>query len=97
MKLEDSAHTHKLLAQTLENAGYLTEAITEFRTAELGGDPDDEIHFRLATLLEKIELKGQALLEFKEFAESDTCLQADDRCETARQKIADAERDPELP
>ena len=92
LKLEDSSHTHKLLAQTLEEVGYVTEAITEFRAAELGGDPDDAIHFRLAKLLEKIELKGQAFLEFKEFAESETCLQVDARCEEARQRIKDAER-----
>ena len=92
LKLEDTPHTHKLLAQTLDDAGYITDAITEYRAAELGGDPDDTIHYRLGTLLEKIDLNGQALLEFKEFAGSQTCLQVDARCEESKQRIKDAER-----
>lgn len=92
LKLEDSPHTHKLLAETLDDAGYITEAIIEYRAAELGGDPDDAIHYRLATLLEKIDLQGQALLEFKEFAESETCSQVDARCESARKRIDNADR-----
>ncbi len=44
LKLEDDPHTHKLLAIELANAGYTSEAISEFRLAELGGescDPQD--------------------------------------------------------
>jgi hypothetical protein len=41
LKREDDAHTHKLLAIELANAGYISEAITEFRLAEQGGEPDD--------------------------------------------------------
>ena len=72
------------------------EAITEFRAAELGGDPDDAIHFRLGSLLERIDHKGQALLEFKQFVGSATCLQIDSRCEAARKRIEDAEKKPGL-
>jgi hypothetical protein len=92
LRVEDTPHTHKLLAQTLDDAGFFMEAITEFRTAEFGGDPDDTIHFRLAVLLEKIDHNGEALLEFKKFVESETCLQIDARCEVARQRIEDDER-----
>jgi len=38
---EDNPHTHKLLAIELANAGYIPEAITEFRLAKEGGEPDD--------------------------------------------------------
>ncbi|HEY6805168.1 MAG TPA: hypothetical protein VI306_16450 [Pyrinomonadaceae bacterium] len=90
LKLEDDPHTHKLLAQTLDDAGFFMDAITEFRNAEKGGEPDDSIHFRLALLLEKIDHKGESILEFKKFVTSETCLQIDYRCEAARQRIEDA-------
>lgn len=44
LKREDDPHTHKLLAIELANGGFISEAITEFRLAELGGescDPQD--------------------------------------------------------
>lgn len=91
LKLEDDPHTHKLLAIELENAGYLMEAITEFRAAELGGEPDDTIHLRLAVLLERIDHPGESILEFKKFTMSETCLKIDNRCDAARKTIADAE------
>lgn len=40
LALEDDPHTHKLLAIELANAGYVTEASSEFRLAEQGGEPD---------------------------------------------------------
>ena len=41
LKREDDPHIHKLLAIELANAGYISEAITEFRLAEQGGETDD--------------------------------------------------------
>ena len=44
LKREDDPHTRKLLAIELAHAGYISEAISEFRLAELGGetcDPQD--------------------------------------------------------
>jgi Flp pilus assembly protein TadD len=41
LKREDDPHIHKLLAIELANAGYIAEAITEFRLAEQGGETDD--------------------------------------------------------
>jgi hypothetical protein len=38
LALEDDPHTHKLLAIELANAGYVSEAISEFRLAERGGE-----------------------------------------------------------
>ena len=92
LKLEDNAHTHKLLATTLDECGYVTEAITEYRTAEQMVEQDDAIHYHLAVLLERIDHKGESILEFKEFLGSETCLQVDYRCEAARQRVEDAER-----
>ena len=88
LRLEDNAHTHKLLALSLSEAGYSLEAITEFRSAELHGEPDDAIHYYLGILLERVNMKWQSLEEFKKFALSETCLQTDPRCEDARQRVA---------
>ena len=38
LSLEDNPHTHKLLAIELANAGFISEAISEFRVAEQGGE-----------------------------------------------------------
>lgn len=40
LALEDNPHTHKLLAIELANAGKTSEAISEFKLAEQGGEPD---------------------------------------------------------
>ena len=42
LALEDDPHTHKLLAIELANAGYITEAMAEFRLAE-PCEPEDRI------------------------------------------------------
>jgi hypothetical protein len=39
LALEDNAHTHKLLAIELANAGQLDEAMAEFRLAQQRGEP----------------------------------------------------------
>jgi hypothetical protein len=41
LKREDDPHIHKLLAIELANAGYISEAITEFQLAKQGGETDD--------------------------------------------------------
>lgn len=38
LAVEDDPHTHKLLAIELANAGHIEEAISEFRSAEQGGE-----------------------------------------------------------
>lgn len=38
LAVDDDAHTHKLLAIELANAGHIEEAISEFRIAEQGGE-----------------------------------------------------------
>ena len=87
LALEDNPHTHKLLAIELAQAGYLTEAVSEFRLAEQGGEPDDLIHYHLGLVFEKLEQKGQAQLEFEKFLLTQTCQTVDNRCESARVRI----------
>jgi len=87
LKREDDPHTHKLLAIELANAGYTSEAISEFRLAERGGEPDDSISYNLGLLLEKMNLTSQAAMEFENFLMSRTCEQPDNRCESARERV----------
>lgn len=55
LALEDNPHTHKLLAIELANAGYVSEAISEFRLAQQGGEPDDSIPYRISQLEERLK------------------------------------------
>jgi hypothetical protein len=87
LALEDNPHTHKLLAIELANAGSVSEAISEFRLAQQGGEPDDSIGYRLGLLLERMNLVSQARLEFEQFLGSETCGQADSRCDDARARM----------
>ena len=86
---EDNPHTHKLLAIELSDVGNWTEALSEFRLAEEGGEPDDSIAFRIGTLLDILNLGGQAKLEYERFLVSRACTQPlpDDRCVTARGRV----------
>jgi hypothetical protein len=99
LALEDNPHTRKLLALELMQAGYLSDAISEFRLAEWGGEPDDSIHFYLGLLLERIDQSGQARLEFEKFLMTQECQSSDstgDRlCASARSRLeAINERNP---
>jgi tetratricopeptide (TPR) repeat protein len=88
LKIEDNAHTHKLLGLSLMDAGLTTEAIDEFRMAEAGGEPDDSIHLHLGRLLDKLNRRDEALVEYQEFVMSKMCLVVDKRCEFARVAIS---------
>ena len=87
LKVEDNAHTHKLLALSLMEAGYPNEAVAEFRTALAGGEPDDAIHFYLGNLLDKLGRKDEAVAENQKFLGTKTCLEPDKRCDSARELI----------
>lgn len=92
LTIEDDPHIHKLLAVELMQAGYLTEAVSEFRLAEEGGEPDDFIHYYLGLLLDRLNLKGQAKQEFEDFLLSTTCTQDDPKCDEVRERIKRLER-----
>ena len=87
LSIEKDPHTHKLLAIELAKAGYASEAISEFRLAQQGGEPDDSIHYRLGLLFERLNQNEQAKLEFEQFSGSETCRQVDSRCDYARERL----------
>ena len=87
LALEENPHTRKLLAIQLMQAGQLTEAVSEFRLAQQGGEPDDAIHYHLGKLLQRLNQTEQAKLEFQSFLITNTCLQLDPRCEEARTRL----------
>ena len=93
LALEDSPHTHKLLAIQLLQAGYMTEALSEFRLAQQGGEPDDALSYQIGRLLERLNQTEQAKLEFQNFLVSPTCMQVDARCEDARNRVLAADKD----
>ena len=92
LALEDNAHTHKLLAGELMQAGYLGDAISEFRLAQQGGEPDDFIHYNLGLIFERIDQNGQARLEFENFLLTKTCIEKDPKCDEARERIGRLKR-----
>ncbi|HET6668987.1 MAG TPA: hypothetical protein VFH15_02040 [Pyrinomonadaceae bacterium] len=83
---EDDPHTRKLLGVELFEAGYWTEALSELRQAEAGGERDDLVILRIGSVLDAIGLPNQAQLEYQRFLLSPLCTQPvpDRRCETAR-------------
>ena len=90
LALEDNAHTHKLLAREFFEAGYLSEAISEYRLAEKGGEPDDSINFQLGLIFELLNQPGKARLEYQRFLSTSTCLTTSTaRCDAARQRLSE--------
>ena len=87
LALEDDPHTHKLLGVELANAGNASEAISELRLAQKGGEPDDSLHYRLGMLLERLNQPDQAKLEFNNFLLTEMCKQPDARCEEVRLRL----------
>lgn len=94
LEIENDPHIHKLLAVELMQVGYLSEAVSEFRLAEQGGEPDDSIHFYLGVLLAKLDQDGQARLEFEKFLLTPMCQSPDRLCESARSRLETIEKTP---
>jgi tetratricopeptide (TPR) repeat protein len=92
LAIEDNSHTHKLLAMELNAGGDWTGALSEFRLAERGGEPDPLLPFRIGVLLDQLHQPNQAAMEFKRFLYSDACLQSlpDSHCEQARVRVDSA-------
>jgi len=89
LKLEDNAHTRKLLAIELANAGDWTEALFQFREAEQDGESDDFLSFNIARMLDVLNLPNQAAVEYQRFLTSKACTQPlpDDRCASANARV----------
>ena len=92
--IEDNPHTHKLLAVQLNIAGDLNGALSEFRLAEKGGEPDPTLPFRIAALLDLLNSQNEAVAEYERFLRSESCTKqpSDDRCVMARQRIDEIRR-----
>ncbi|MER3427731.1 MAG: hypothetical protein C4334_06470 [Pyrinomonas sp.] len=92
LALREDAHTRKLLADELLTLGQIEEAVVEFRLARDGGEPDDSIAFRLASALEALGRKEEALAEYRRFAQSARCRadEEDPVCLAARHKATDS-------
>jgi tetratricopeptide (TPR) repeat protein len=90
LALEEDPHTRKLLAIELAKDGSFSAAISEFRLAQQGGEPDDSIHYALGLLLERMNLPNQARMEFEAFLGTETCQQMDSRCDDTRARIKQA-------
>ncbi len=89
LRLEDSAHTHKLLAIELAAAGRNEEALAEFRAAERGGEPDDKIPYHMGMALDALDHQAESALEYSRFLNGPLCNQAlpDANCVTARARV----------
>ena len=89
LKLEDNAHTRKLLAIELANEGDWTEALFQFREAEQDGETDDFLSFNIATMLNALNLPNQAAVEYQRFLTGKACTQQlpDDRCALAKARV----------
>ena len=86
----DDPHTHKLLGLELGATGNWTEALSELRLAEQGGEPDDLSIYRIANLLAALNMPNQARLEYQRFLNSNACLQEPEEslCDDARVSMA---------
>ncbi|HEY2964613.1 MAG TPA: hypothetical protein VGJ37_19505 [Pyrinomonadaceae bacterium] len=87
LALEDDPHTHKLLALELAQTGDLNEAVSEFRLARQGGEPDDLIAYEVGLLFQRLKHNDEAKLEFERFVLSDTCKRIEEKCDDARDRI----------
>ncbi|MDX6694224.1 MAG: Tetratricopeptide repeat [Blastocatellia bacterium] len=90
LKLEENAHTRNLLGVELAAAGRLEEALAEFRAAERGNEPDDQLFYRIATTLDALNRTAEAVPEYQKFLSTLRCTQGypDPQCEAARARIA---------
>jgi tetratricopeptide (TPR) repeat protein len=88
LALEDNPHTHKLLAIELAETSNLNEAVSEFRRAQEGGEPDDRIYYELGLLFERLKQNDEARIEFDKFVKTTACqTTAETRCDDARERL----------
>jgi tetratricopeptide (TPR) repeat protein len=94
LQLEDNPHTRKLLGIQLNDAGDLNGALSEFRLAEKGGEPDPTLPFRIAALLDLLNRQSEALAEYQRFLQSESCTKQpiEDRCATSRQRVVEIQK-----
>jgi len=76
LRVNDDAHTHKLLGVQLAEDGQTEAALAELRAAERGGEPDPLLTFRLASALDALGRAVEAAGEYQKFVRSDSCAHA---------------------
>jgi len=88
LALEDNPHTHKLLGTELADAGQWSEALSEFRAAERGGEPDESLPFHLGQALDATGQPSEAAIEYSRFLNRHLCTQSlpDKRCAEAKRR-----------
>lgn len=88
LRLADDAHTHKLLAVQLAEDGQTEAALSEFRAAERGGEPDELLPYRIAYALDALGRPSEAIVEYQKFLRGSACAppSPDARCAEARQR-----------
>ncbi len=86
----DDAHTRKLLGLELAASGQRAEALVELRAAEQGGEPDAALPYHIASTLDALDRRAEAVNEYQRFLVSDLCAQSvpDERCQSARTRVA---------
>jgi hypothetical protein len=89
LKLEENAHTRNLLGIELLAAGQTEAALAEFRAAEQGNEPDDQLFYRIATTLDALNRPAEAAPEYQKFLATRRCGQSypDPQCEAARARV----------
>jgi hypothetical protein len=94
LQIEDNPHTHKLLALEYVNFGFWSEALSEFRLAEAGGEQDDSIPFRIGLIFDVLNSPKRANVEYDRFLQSNACTQSlpDRRCAVATSRKAANEK-----
>jgi len=82
LRLNDDAHTRKLLAVQLLEDGQSEAAISEFRAAERGGETDELIPYHVAFSLDALGRASEATIEYQKFLRGSACARPspDARC-----------------
>lgn len=89
LKLEENAHTRNLLGIELAADNQLEAALAEFRAAERGGEPDDELFYRIALTLDALKRTSEAVPEYRKFLATRRCTgdYPDPQCAAARVRV----------
>jgi tetratricopeptide (TPR) repeat protein len=89
LELEENAHTRNLLGIELAADNQLEEALAEFRAAERGGEPDDELFYRIATTLDALKRTSEAVPEYEKFLGTRRCNDdyPDPKCAASRERV----------
>jgi hypothetical protein len=89
LELHDDAHTRKLLALELLEAGRAAEALAELRAAGVAGEPDESLAFDEARALDALSRRQEAAAAYSLFLNGPLCADpaADSRCEMARARL----------